>query len=120
MQVVLNKPDTQPRDDVEVHGVKPVRLEVVVEGVGVVLCLAEQLTQPVVHSWFVGDSSDEDVEPLEAGFSVSEHIVQVANLVNHGGAVWHNRVQLLEGLCETSGGKMFLMEWTRTTREIKM
>ena len=74
------------------------RLQVVVEGVGVVLCLAEQLTQPVVHPGVVRDSSDEDVEPLEARFGVSQHVVQVANLVYHGGAVWHNRVQLLEGL----------------------
>ena len=100
MQVVLNKPDTQPRDDIEVHGVKTVRLEVVVEGVSVVLCLAEQLTQPVVRARVVGDSSDEDVEPLKAGFGVPQHVVQVADLVNHGGALWHNRVQLFEGLCK--------------------
>ena len=70
----------------------------IVEGVGVVLGLAEQLAQSEMCIRIVGDTGDEYVEPLESSVRVVQQVVQAANLEDHGGAVRHNRVQLLEGL----------------------
>jgi len=98
VHLVLDEPHAEPGYDIEVDGVVPVALELVVEALALLLLLAEDLAQPAEDAGICGHPCDEDVEPLRRLLVLALLLVEVRNLVDDGRVVGDDGVQLLEGL----------------------
>ena len=61
-------------------------------------CVLTSDHTPVQYARVRGHASDEDIEPLGGRSEVAHHFVQVRYVVDDGGALGYNRVELLERL----------------------
>mmetsp|Transcript_6683 Transcript_6683/g.17034 ORF Transcript_6683/g.17034 Transcript_6683/m.17034 type:complete len:326 (+) Transcript_6683:333-1310(+) len=80
---LLDVIDTQPGDNVHVHGPVPIRLEVIVEGLRLVPSLVEEVGQACEHTWISWPAlrgSDQEGEPLVRLFMVPELLVDITQL----------------------------------------
>mmetsp|Transcript_59818 Transcript_59818/g.98643 ORF Transcript_59818/g.98643 Transcript_59818/m.98643 type:complete len:258 (-) Transcript_59818:1314-2087(-) len=93
---ILHEVRPQPRDDVHVHGEVPVRLQMVVEGLGLVVFFGVNRTQPCQHIRVGGDTRHQPLEPLTGLVVVTHQVVQVGDVVRHLRGVRDHGLQLLE------------------------
>mmetsp|Transcript_17169 Transcript_17169/g.54601 ORF Transcript_17169/g.54601 Transcript_17169/m.54601 type:complete len:360 (-) Transcript_17169:611-1690(-) len=98
VQLILDIPDAEPRDDVEVDGIVSVALVMKVQRLVFVVILVEYLAHPRKDVWIGRDARDEDVEPLGSRAKVEEQIVEIGDLIDHLWRVGDDRVQLLKRL----------------------
>ena len=88
----------ETRDDIDLGGVVPVGLLVVVDGLELVLLLLIQVAHLSEDLRVTRHLSDQDVVPLQGLSAHTDQLIDVCDLVDHLVAVRDDRVQLLEGL----------------------